>query len=163
MPCAPQGVKGTDDDELLFHAFLVERKPMSESHNYTVPNVHSQLLFNRSASNLKISSPTKIFITQNSRNHSDLYPGMAVLGFEIGLPCYSTICGNLFQIYRWFQRIFQHVIYKFKVCKSVHHHTIQINQPTRCNNFSNLLLDVYLQLNMFRASSRPSSGAQQLQ
>jgi hypothetical protein len=40
---------------------------------------------------------------------------------------------------------------------------VQINQPTRCNNFSSLLLDVYLQLNMFRASSRPSSGAQQLQ
>jgi len=40
---------------------------------------------------------------------------------------------------------------------------IQINQPTICNNFSSLLLDVYLQLNMFRASSRPSSGAQQLQ
>jgi hypothetical protein len=32
----------------------------------------------------------------------------------------------------------------FKVCKSVHHHTIQINQPTRCCNFSSLLLDVYL-------------------
>jgi hypothetical protein len=28
----------------------------------------------------------------------------------------------------------------FKVCKSMHHHTIQINQPTRCNNFSRLLL-----------------------
>jgi hypothetical protein len=40
---------------------------------------------------------------------------------------------------------------------------VQINQPTRCNNLSRLLLDVYLQLNMFRASSRPSSGAQQLQ
>jgi hypothetical protein len=40
---------------------------------------------------------------------------------------------------------------------------IQINQPTGCNNFSSLLLYVYLQLNMFRASSRPSSGAQQLQ
>ena len=41
----------------------------------------------------------------------------------------------------------------------------QINQPTRCNNFSSLLLDVYsyVQLNMFRASSRPSSGAQELQ
>ena len=52
---------------------------------------------------------------------------------------------------------------KFKVCKSVHHHTIQINQPTRCKNFSSLLLDVYLQLNVFRASTRPSSGAQQLQ
>ena len=45
----------------------------------------------------------------------------------------------------------------------LHHHTIQINQPTRCNNFSSLLLDIYVQLNMFRASSRQSSGAQQLQ
>jgi hypothetical protein len=43
------------------------------------------------------------------------------------------------------------------------HFIIQINQPTRCNIFSSLLLDVYVQLNMFRASSRPSSGAQQLQ
>jgi len=51
----------------------------------------------------------------------------------------------------------------FKACKSVNHHTVQINQPTRCNNFSSLLLDVYLQLNVFRASSRPLSGAQQLQ
>jgi hypothetical protein len=40
---------------------------------------------------------------------------------------------------------------------------IQINQPTKFNNFSNLLFEVYLQLNMFRASSRPSSGAQRLQ
>jgi len=31
------------------------------------------------------------------------------------------------------------------------------------HNFSSLLLDVYVQLNMFRASSRPSSGAQILQ
>ena len=51
----------------------------------------------------------------------------------------------------------------FKVCKSVHHHTVQINQQTRCNSFSSLLLDIYVQLNMFRTSSRPSSGAQQLQ
>jgi hypothetical protein len=50
----------------------------------------------------------------------------------------------------------------FKVCKSVHHHTFQIIQPTRCNNFSSLILDVYsyVQLNMFRSSSLPSSGAQ---
>ena len=41
--------------------------------------------------------------------------------------------------------------------------SIPINQPTKCNNFSSLLLDVYVRLNMFRASSRPSSGAQQLQ
>jgi hypothetical protein len=38
----------------------------------------------------------------------------------------------------------------------------KLNQPTRCNNFSNLLCDVYLQLNIFRAISRPSSGVQQL-
>ena len=56
----------------------------------------------------------------------------------------------------------QIVLYAFKVCKSVHHHTFQIKQPTRCNNSSSLLLGVYIQLNMFRASSRPSSGAQQL-
>ena len=52
---------------------------------------------------------------------------------------------------------------KFKVCKSVHHHTIPINEPTRWKNFPSLLLDVYVRLNMFRASSRPSSEAQQLQ
>ena len=45
----------------------------------------------------------------------------------------------------------------------MHCHTIPINQQTRFNNFSSLLLGVYLQLNVFRASSRPSSGAQQLQ
>ena len=36
---------------------------------------------------------------------------------------------------------------------------IQINQPTRCNSFTSLLLDVYVWLNMFRAPPRPSSGA----
>jgi len=32
--------------------------------------------------------------------------------------------------------------------------------PTRCSNFPVYYPDVYLQLNMFRASSRPSSGSQ---
>jgi len=36
---------------------------------------------------------------------------------------------------------------------------IQINQPTSCNSFTSLLLGVYVWLNMFRASPRPSSGA----
>jgi hypothetical protein len=44
-----------------------------------------------------------------------------------------------------------------------HQKVIQINQPTRCINISSSLLDIYLQLNMFWAFSRPSSGAQQLQ
>jgi len=39
------------------------------------------------------------------------------------------------------------------------HCPIQINLPTRCNNFTSLLLDVYVWLNMFRAPLRPSSGA----
>jgi hypothetical protein len=30
---------------------------------------------------------------------------------------------------------------EFDVLKSVHHHTIKINQPTRCNSFTSLLLD----------------------
>jgi len=47
----------------------------------------------------------------------------------------------------------------FDVRKSVHHHTIQINQPTRCNNFTSLLLDVYVWFNMFWAPLRPSLGA----
>jgi hypothetical protein len=47
----------------------------------------------------------------------------------------------------------------FEVCKSVYHHTIQINQPTRCKSFTSLLLDVYVWLNMFHAPLRPSSGA----
>jgi len=36
---------------------------------------------------------------------------------------------------------------------------IQINQPTRRNSFTSLLIDVYVWLNMFRAPFRPSSGA----
>jgi len=47
----------------------------------------------------------------------------------------------------------------FDVRKSVQHHMIQIIQPTRCNSFISLLLDVYVWLNMFRAYPRPSSGA----
>ena len=39
----------------------------------------------------------------------------------------------------------------------------QINQPTRCISLSDLLLVVQIQLNMFRASSCPSSGAYKLQ
>jgi len=46
----------------------------------------------------------------------------------------------------------------FDVRKSVHHHTIQINQPTTCNSFRSLLLDVYVWLNMFRTPLRPSLG-----
>ena len=35
--------------------------------------------------------------------------------------------------------------------------------PTKCKNFPVYFSDVYLQLNMFRAFSRPSSGARRLQ
>jgi hypothetical protein len=64
----------------------------------------------------------------------------------------------LFLIVEWFRHV-KTVNLKF-VCTCII--TIQINQPTRCNNFPSLLIDVYLQLNTFRASSRPLSGAQQL-
>jgi hypothetical protein len=48
----------------------------------------------------------------------------------------------------------------FKVCKSVHHSTIKINYQPNATIFPVYYPDVYLQLNMFRAFSRPSSGAQ---
>jgi len=50
--------------------------------------------------------------------------------------------------------------YHLKFAKSMHHHTIQLTQPTRCNNFSSLLLDVYVQLNRFRG--RPHTHHQEL-
>jgi len=59
--------------------------------------------------------------------------------------------------------VFSTSLNKFKVCKSVHHHTIQINHQLDAGVSPVYYSDVYLQLNMFWASSRPSSGAQQLQ
>jgi hypothetical protein len=50
----------------------------------------------------------------------------------------------------------------FKFFKAVHHHTIQINQKLDATISSFYYPEVYLQLNIFRASSHPSSGAQQL-
>ena len=44
-------------------------------------------------------------------------------------------------------------------CSNPTKNTIQINQPTKCNSFTSLLLDVYVWLNMFWAPLRPSSGA----
>jgi hypothetical protein len=40
---------------------------------------------------------------------------------------------------------------------------IQINQPTRCIDLSDLLLVVQIHLNMFRASFCPSPGTYKLQ
>jgi len=72
------------------------------------------------------NSPTKYI------NSSDLH---------IIIICYHNYIGYL-QLYTRNKT--------FKVCKPVHHHTIQINQQTRCNSFTSLLLDVYVWLNMFR-------------
>jgi len=68
---------------------------MSKSHYYTIPTVYSQLLFNRSGVKFKNSIPTKIFIIQNYRTKSDIYPGMAVLGFKLRLPCYNCFSVTL--------------------------------------------------------------------
>jgi hypothetical protein len=47
----------------------------------------------------------------------------------------------------------------FERIKCIYVYLIPINQLTRCNNFTNLLLDLYVWLNMFRVLLRPSSGA----
>jgi hypothetical protein len=59
--------------------------------------------------------------------------------------------------------MFRNVLNKFKVCKSVHHRTIQIDHQPDATVFSVYYPVVYLQLNMFRMFSRPLSGAQRLQ
>jgi len=42
---------------------------------------------------------------------------------------------------------------------SVQHSIIHIENPTRCNSVSKFLFHIYVKLNMFRATRRPSSGA----
>ena len=49
--------------------------------------------------------------------------------------------------------------YTFKVCKSVHHRSIQINLRTRCNNFSSLLLKFMYSSTCF---GRPHAHHQEL-
>jgi len=82
--------------------------------------------------------------------------------FVIDGLCFSCLLLVLMSFIEWMIRLLLKLLYSLDIKQSTRL-PIQINQPTRCNNFSSLLLDVYLQLNMFRASSRPSSGAQQLQ
>jgi hypothetical protein len=65
----------------------------------------------------------------------------------LGMLWYLTLSGNLWALTFWHRR------FTFNSNKS----------PTWCNNFSVYYLDVCLYLNMFRAFSRPSSGAQWLQ
>jgi hypothetical protein len=50
-----------------------------------------------------------------------------------------------------------------ELCRSERGISCSNKSPTRCNYFPVYYPDVYLQLNMFRAFSRPSSGAQLLQ
>jgi len=57
------------------------------------------------------------------------------------------------------RKLLTNLMYTFDVHKSVRHHTIQINQPTRCSSFTSLSLDVYVWLNMFWAPLCLSSGA----
>jgi hypothetical protein len=82
-------------------------------------------------------------------------PSFIVLQFEsvicLVLNYYTEVSANIFSDAE--HMYFQNVFFPFKVRQSMHHHTFEINQPTRCNNFSSLLLDVYVRLNMFQASS----------
>ena len=74
---------------------------------------------------------------------------------EMYRPYYHVLCYAFFQsktISLW------HVL-----VKGVLSSYIQINQPTRCINLSDLLFVVQIQLNMFPSSSCPSPGAYKLQ
>jgi len=80
-------------------------------------------------------------------------------GIAVFLQNYSHELSTQLTAFTTFMHAMCRLHSAFDVCKSVHHHTLQINQPTRCNNFTSLLLDVHMWFNMFQASPRPSSGA----
>ena len=116
-----------------FVAGTQDTMPVPVYHKYT--NVTSQ----------KAGTYVLLFLSNNNKTHRRGLHNIQPMGCMQSTGAHGIACD------------------KFKVCKSMHHHTFQINQPTRCNNFLSLLLDVHVQLNMFLASSRPSSGAQYLQ
>jgi hypothetical protein len=73
---------------------------------------------------------------------------------------YIALCGEL-ALGEAVDLSFRHNTELIRLYKSTYYIMFNSNKsPTRCNNFSVYYPDVYLQLNMFRASSRPSSGAQ---
>jgi len=66
----------------------------------------------------------------------------------------------------WFPRVIEGLRWENRALLIFWHRSFTFNSnksPTRCNNFSVYFPDVCLQLNMFRAFSRPSSGAKWLQ
>lgn len=79
---------------MIVCAFLVELRLRSIRHNYRIPYVHPQFVKPFGVI-FKISSPTKIVTIENDRIHSDLYPGMVVLGFEITWPGTVVILKNV--------------------------------------------------------------------
>jgi len=126
-------------------------------HHYVYPYVVSSNCSHISSfQNLcRITFGTQCFISKS--NHP-------FLGLSLSLSFESHRNASLSLVNRapWFQSYCPCVIllhHTLDVRKSVPHHTIQIIQPTRCNSFTSLLFDVYVWLDMFRASPRPSSGA----
>ena len=78
-------------------------------------------------------------ITETSCEKFAFFTFRIALSVPASFHSHSTVCSGL------------------TFAKSVHHHKIQINQPTRCNSFTSLLLDVYVWLNMFRAPLHPAA------
>ena len=73
---------------MIVRAFPVEQKLGPESRNFTIHQCTFSASVHPVGVIFKISIFTKIVITQHARNHSDFYPRMAVLGFDLMLPCY---------------------------------------------------------------------------
>jgi hypothetical protein len=79
-------------DSLSFASSGSDGNLGQNSHNYTIPNVRTYSAAVQPVGVIfKSSSPMKTVTRQNDRNHSDFHLGMAVLGFELRLPCYNII------------------------------------------------------------------------
>ena len=80
---------------------------------------------------------------------------------EVSLSCWRQLMPSLsLHSFLLFRTTFLVLALFISINKTDHNSN---KSPTRCNNFPVHYPDVYLQLNMFRAFSRPSSGAQWLQ
>jgi len=51
------------------------------------------------------------------------------------------------------------ILFKHDVRESVHHSTIHKEKPNKMQQCIKILFHIYVKLNMFRATHRPSSGA----
>ena len=93
--------------------------------------------------------------------------GFTLKGTRVNnIHCFAHRSRHVLPILSQINAVYVLKLYLSYMCLTFWHRSFTFNSnksPSWCNNFSVYYSDVCLQLNMFRAFSRPSSGAQWLQ